>query len=238
MKKTSFLIPTLFLVLSIFILDSCAPAYTPNVVNVPLLTNKNEVQASIHGGFSGADAQLAYALTNHLGIMSNWNYRNSTNDTTDSYHFHNFFEGGIGYYTSFSSQGRFEIYGGYGFGNVDVYYDMLATQAIVQAKFKRFFIQPNFGFSSSFLDMGFSPRLVYVIMKPSTLQYSTINRFFIEPTGTMRIGFKAFYFTSQIGFAIPLNLSESAGWFKFNPFIMSLGMQIKLFKIYDSNARY
>lgn len=234
MKKTSFLISTILFLVIIFSLNSCAPAYTPNVVNVPLLTNKNEVQASLSVGTSGTDAQLAYALTNHIGLMTNWNYRNNRTDTSDSYHYHNFIEGGIGYYTSFSSQGRFELYGGYGFGNVDIFYDLTST--ILQAKFKRLYVQPNFGFSSSYFDIGFSPRLVYVIMKPSSLQYSTINRFFIEPTETMRLGFKTFYFTSQFGFAIPLNLSESGSWFKFKPLIISLGIQIKLFKIYDSNS--
>ena len=236
MTKISFLL--MFFSVSIFVLNSCAPAYTPNAVNIPLLTNKKEIQISGSTGLSGVEAQLAVGVTNHIGVMVNWNYRDDTNDTTDTYHYHNFFEGGIGYYTTFSSLGRFEIYGGYGFGNVDVNIQTIATQDIVKAKFNRVFIQPNFGFSSQFFDLGFAPRIVYVMMNPERLQYSTINRFFVEPAGILRFGYRYMYLTSQIGFSIPLNGFESSTWFNTNPFLFSVGINIKLFKIYDSQARY
>lgn len=223
---------------SILLFNACAPAYTPNVVNAPLLNNKNETQISLHAGFSGTDAQIAYAATDHIGLMLNWSYRNNTFDTSSSYHYHNFIEGGVGYYTSFSSQGKFEAFAGYGYGNVDVQINNSVGTSLVQASYSRFFLQPNLGFTSQMFDVGVAPRFVYVLMKPEQFQYSTINKFFVEPTGFLRLGFKYFYLTSQAGISIPLSGYESSDWFNYNPFIFSFGMQIKLFKIYDENARY
>ncbi|HRC89903.1 MAG TPA: hypothetical protein PK910_07795, partial [Bacteroidales bacterium] len=83
------------------IINSCAPAYVPNVLNAPMLTNKNEVQAAVYIGTSGFDPQIAWAPTNHIGVMANASFMNSTSDSTENYHKHNFFEFGAGYYTAF-----------------------------------------------------------------------------------------------------------------------------------------
>ncbi|MBN2892401.1 MAG: hypothetical protein JXL97_11075 [Bacteroidales bacterium] len=238
MKTKQFLFSALFLITIALLVNACATAYTPNVVNVPLLNNKTETQISLHAGMNGTDAQVTYAATKNIGVMVNYSYKNNTSDSSSSFHSHNFIEGGIGYYTVFSKQGHFELFAGYGMGNVEALAETSISSSYVNATFQRIFIQPDFGFSSSFFDIGFSPRVVYVIMKPEQFQYSSINNFFVEPTGIMRFGFKYFFFTSQVGVSLPLQTIESSDWFNYNPFIMSFGMQIKLFKIYDQNARY
>jgi len=58
------------LVFIILIINGCAPAYVPNVINTPLLSNKGEIQTSIHTGIAGFDPQFAYAITDHIGFMS------------------------------------------------------------------------------------------------------------------------------------------------------------------------
>ncbi|MEE4199006.1 MAG: hypothetical protein V2I54_15305 [Bacteroidales bacterium] len=75
-------------------LFSCSPEYIPNMANSPMFTERGELQATIATGTSNFDAQTAYAITDHIGIMVNGSYGNETNDTTDDYHKHAFIEGG------------------------------------------------------------------------------------------------------------------------------------------------
>ncbi len=237
-KKISVVLIFLF-TLSAFFFNSCAPAYTPNVINAPLLNNKKEFQADLAGGISGTDVQLAYAAGKHIGIMVNGSYRDNTSDTTTNYHKHTFIEAGIGYYTTFSKDGHFEVFGGYGYGNADVRASSIFnTMVITKATYHRFFVQPDIGFSSEFFDIAFSPRIVVVNMQPEELEFTTITSAFIEPTGTIRFGYKFLYLTSQAGLSLPITKISSETWFEYQPFIFSLGIKIKIGKIYDEAARY
>ncbi len=238
--KTNKLFLTFIVALNaIILINACAPAYIPNVVNAPMLNNKGETQLSIHGAVSGFDAQMAFASTDNIGLMINSSFINRTDDTSENYHKHSFVEAAVGYYTTFASDGHFEIFGGYGFGKTEIRNNNTLLHAFdyVKASYQRAFIQPNLGFSSKIIDIAFSPRLVYVMMKPENLQYTTINKFFVEPTGTFKFGFKYFFLSFQTGFSIPLSGSDDA-WFNYNPFIGSFGMHIKLFRIYNPKPRY
>jgi len=237
MKIKNVLFGIIILILA-FSINSCAPAYVPNVVNAPLLNNKSELQASVHAGVSGTDLQLAYALTKNLGIMVNGSFIDNTSDSTNNYHKHNFFEAGLGYYTKFNQNGHFDIFGGYGYGIADVKANILNTDYITKATYHRYFIQPDFGFSSEFLDIAFAPRFVVANIKPEYFQYSHKTKLFVEPTGIVRLGYKYFYLTSQLGLSIPLTKGTQQDIFESQPVIFSLGLQIKLGKIYDNSPRY
>jgi len=237
-KTTFFIIIFAFSVSALFF-NSCAPAYTPNVINAPLLNNKNEFQADLAAGISGTDLQLAYAAGKHIGFMVNGSYRDNTSDTTTNYHKHSFIEAGIGYYTTFSKDGHFELFGGYGYGDADVRANtILNTVNTTKATYHRVFVQPDIGFSSEFFDIAFSPRFVVINMHPEELEYTTITSAFIEPAGTIRFGYKFLYLTSQAGLSLPITKISSESWFEYQPFIFSLGIKIKIGKIYDETARY
>jgi len=214
-----------YYVLGIIILffSSCAPVYIPNTSNTPLLTNKKEVQASIHAGTSGFDPQFAYAVTDHMGIMLNGSFLNSTSDSTDSYHKHKFVEAGAGYYSHFGTRGKFETFAGAGFGKIDALYWLSDSNV----SFTRYFIQPSVGITTKVVDAGLSTRIVIVNYN----QISTsVPGVFFEPIFTLKAGYDHIKAVGKIGFSFPMN-SEKTN-FDNQPFILSLGIQANFGKIF------
>ncbi|MCD4832284.1 MAG: hypothetical protein K8R31_00685 [Bacteroidales bacterium] len=216
----------------IWMFSSCSPEYIPNMVNSPMLSNQGEFQATIATGTSNFDAQTAFAITDNIGIMVNGSYGNNTNDTTDDFHKHAFIESGIGYYDKIGEQGRYEIYGGYGFGNAEGYFEEATYDSqITNAHYNRFFIQPGIGISTGIFDGSFSPRLVLLQMNPEGIDFDTGDyNIFIEPVFTAKIGFKYVKFVTQIGFSIPLG--EQSLNFNHQRFMMNVGLNINLGRRY------
>lgn len=235
MKLLNIIVIFLFTAFFALFFNACAPAYVPNVVNAPLLSNKAETQLGLYTGISGLDGQASVAITDNIGVMINSSYRNSVSDTSDKYHKHTFVEGGIGYFTVLDKTTHFSIFSGYGYGSVSVKAtNILGNIIATDATYQRFFIQPELGFSTEVFELAFNPRFVLVDMNPEYLQFTTIKKILVEPTLTTKIGYKYLYFTSQLGFSIPLINISSDLWFKRQPVIFSIGVQVKLGKIYDN----
>ncbi|MCK5823314.1 MAG: hypothetical protein KAG95_04875 [Bacteroidales bacterium] len=210
-----------FLVILIF--QSCSPAYTPNVLNTPLLSNKGEFQAGIGTGISGVDPQFAYAITENIGIMLNGSFCNrksSESSSSNYYHNHNFVETAAGYYTKVSRNGRFSIFSGYGLGNVDAEYKSNLVSSQNNATIYRYFIQPDFGFTTTVFDGSIASRIVLVDVNKDGHSFSA----YAEPALTGRLGYKNFKFYLQAGLAIPLTKSDN---YDFQPLIFSLGINYK-----------
>ncbi len=207
---------------------SCAPAYVPNVVNTPLMSNKGEFQASVHTGTSGFDPQFAYALTNNIGLMLNGSFANRTSDTTDNFHKHQFVEFGAGYFASIGTAGRFEVFGGYGAGNLQAEYDNNLWVSKARVNSGRFFIQPAIGASTSVFDGSFSSRLVFVNLSQESEKASCA---FIEPALTGKFGYKYVKFVVQTGLSVPL--SSSNNLFNYQPFMFSVGIQLNIGKLFE-----
>jgi hypothetical protein len=207
----------------IYLLNSCVPAYIPNTVNTPLFTGKHELQANIGTGISGWDPQVAFSVTNHIGIMVNSSFANRTNDSTDNYHRHAFVEGGAGYFINPVGILVLEAYGGFGAGKVETYYKNYGT---ANAYINRIFFQPSVGVTNKVFDASFTPRLVFVnienVNDDPTKLYHTGYRPFIEPTFTFRVGYKYVKFFTQFGFSIPMdNYTYS---YDCQPFMFSMGL--------------
>jgi len=211
----------------VLILNSCAPAYIPNVLNAPLLTNKNEVQVAIHAGTSGFDPQVAYAITNHFGVMVNASFLDETSDSTDSYHKHGFAELGAGYFTNFASRFKFEIFGGAGFGKISALYDNNKWISRSQVDVTRYFIQPSLGITSKVVDFGISTRFSLVSMKQET---ANVTGLMFEPAATLKLGWDHLKAMAQIGVSAPL--TKDVG-FNYQPFLFSLGLQANFGKIFQ-----
>lgn len=211
-----------------FLLGSCAPAYVPNVISTPLLSNKGEMQFSVNTGIAGFDPQFAYAVTDHIGVMVNGSFANWTSDSTDNYHKHKFLEIGTGYYTKLGESARFETFGGVGFGNLHANYsnDLWISRATVNST--RFFIQPTIGATTKVFDGSFATRVAYVSLTQDEIKGSGI---FLEPVLTGKIGYKNVKGVMQLGLSLPFNHNDLI--FNYQPFIFSVGLQVNIGKLYD-----
>lgn len=99
----------LFAGILLLLTQACAPAYVPNVINVPMMDESGEIQIAAYGGTSGYDVQTAYALNDHIGFMLNWSYQDTKSDSIINQHYHQFLEFGTGYYNSFADVVRFDV---------------------------------------------------------------------------------------------------------------------------------
>jgi hypothetical protein len=218
---------TLFSCLVIILFHSCAPAYIPNTINTPMLSNKGELQVALNSGVSGFDPQVSFAISDHVGIMANASFDNQTNDSTDNFHRHAFMEAGAGYYTHLGNSGRFEVYGGMGLGNTQGQYNGIWWVSNANARLMRFFIQPGIGFSTPYADGGIATRMVAVNLHQD--EYTSTGLFF-EPVLSARLGYKYVKLFIQGGLSFPLNSDQVE--FEYQPLIFSVGLHINLFRDY------
>ena len=206
---------------------SCAPAYTPNMVNTPLLTNEGEFQATIGTGTSGIDPQLAYAISDQVGVMLNVSYADRSDTGSNNFHKHIFAEMGAGYSIPLGDHGQFEIYGGGGMGMVDAKYgyeSLLNTyvEDRSRATITRLFLQPTIGVTNNVFDGSFTTRLIMLNVNnnDSVFKSSTWTPY-IEPTFTAKVGWKYVKMVFQIGYSFPLK--EVLGY-RNQPFMFSVGL--------------
>jgi len=224
--------PNLFLLALIIAeiagLSGCSTIlYVPNSENVPLFTAKHQVKAEVNictetDGFSsiimGANLQGAYAVTNHLGLMSNLFVAGGEDPFTLEGGSGGLFEAGAGYFLNLSPHLVFEAYGGAGIGWVkhNSSFNSITTQEKVKGH--RLFAQPSIGFTSKYFDAAFSLRscAVFYNNSPSfaandssySLYLLTANNrsaFMMEPAITLRAGFPAVKFQAQFGRSYNLN---------------------------------
>ena len=208
---------------------SCAPAYTPNIVNTPLLSKEGEFQASVGTGTSGIDPQFAYAITENIGIMLNASYanRSDTNLANKNYHKHSFAEAGFGYTLHMGNAGRFEVYGGGGVGKVNAIFNQDVFYGRADATYTRIFIQPSIGATTDVFDGAFTTRLIFVNVNNSNPLLNS-NRFdpFLEPTLTAKVGWRYIKMMFQLGFSVPL--TNNYRNYNYQPFMFSIGLAGKI----------
>ncbi|UYQ91999.1 hypothetical protein MKQ68_18090 [Chitinophaga horti] len=165
--------------------------YVPSAVNAPLLKEQHDVRALV----SLNAAQIAYAPTDHLGIMVNgqfiynrdWYFGNDDDfydttgdeDVVDRDLRGGTIEFGAGYFTTFDEKKRaiFEVYAGVGTGKFrtldDDYYNHGDTVSkrdfSVSNRLTKFFVQPSIGFSHKVIDIAFTPRFTVTRFHSQTL---------------------------------------------------------------------
>jgi len=225
MKLKSFIF--LVFISIILIINSCAPAYVPNVINTPLLTNRGEVQAALHAGVSGFDPQFAYAITNHLGIMANGSFQNSTSDSTNNYHKHGFGELGLGYLRPLGTRGKFETFAGIGTGKIQALYENHLWASRSNVNITRYFIQPTIGITSKLIDFGFSTRISIVDLHNENASTTGV---FAEPAVTAKLGWDHLKIVGQLGLSLPDNKENNV--ISYQPLLLSLGAQLNFGKVF------
>lgn len=129
----------------ILLLSSCSPVYVPNVINTPMMEQKGDGNISVNIGLSGIDGQLSYALTDNFGIMANGNFGISGYMFCCPHQVHYLVEAGTGYFGKIKENGRFEVFGGGGIGEIEVEYDFSTFESYSKVNLTRFFVQPSFG---------------------------------------------------------------------------------------------
>jgi hypothetical protein len=208
---------SLLLCVVALVVIGCNPKYySPNTQNVPLLSEKGEVNLTLSGNTNQAEFQGAYAAGEHFALQANGGLfipKDLENGDGGS---GKFIEVGAGYYTPVSETLVFEIYGLAGSGSVEN--DLRSrsttnptTTGVISASVFRYGIQPNFGFKSKYFSAAISTRLV-------SLNYSNIegdlvfdgmnqkaylndnrSNFLFEPAVTLKAGVEKLKFQLQIG---------------------------------------
>jgi hypothetical protein len=176
--------------------------YVANVQNVPLFREKDEfrISGSLGGGdeSESIEVQMAYSLTDHIGIMANYMNAWGGEESEEDYAKGNYLDAGLGYYKTLGRFASFDIYGGLGHSRQHHVYS--TYPGISDISFTNYFIQPSVGLTFDFMDVAFSSRLCrvhYFDMKNND-NYSddelaaldNKNHYFLEPAITMRAGWK------------------------------------------------
>ncbi len=213
-KFASFLTGCLFILLQ----TGCV-VYVPNVINTPLLSEKGEIQANLNFGSSGFDPQISGAVSDHVGLMLNGSFKNSSWNNSIYFNKHNFVEAGAGYFKKFEKYGVMEVYGGAGIGNIKSYYQDIWSDSAVSVKSRRFFIQPAMGVKTDYFEGSFASRFVLLNLD---IDSETRTNFFIEPAVTLKGGSKNIKAVFQLGYSFPLGAVTDK---LYDPFLLSFGIQ-------------
>ena len=202
----------------ISIIQTGCVVYVPNVINTPLLSNKGDIQANLNIGESGFDPQLSAAVSDHVGIMLNGSYRFNA-DNSSYNEVHRFIEAGAGYYTQFENVGRFEVYGGAGFGNLKTIGggDNTSLQDLDVDSY-RLFLQPDIGVKTRYFEGSLASRLVWLYLD---LGNETKTNFFIEPAITLKGGAKDVKAVLQFGYSFQTSYIDNI----YDPLLLSIGIQ-------------
>ena len=219
-KKISIIFP---LIILIMIMTGCTPQYIPNTLNVPMLKNKGEFQASVNtGGFVFFDPQFAYAVTDNVGLMMNTSFQNTKGKMGD-YHKHILGEIGIGYFKKIGDLFDFEVFTGYG-------YNRIKTQRTVylggyqtfysNTNTDRIFIQPNIGMIYDVVEYNLSSRITYNFIHDLYNQEEK-QALFIDPVVSMKFGWESFKISLQGGISMPVYQSS---YVEYKPYIISIGI--------------
>lgn len=230
------------LVLVSLAVASCSPAYVANTRNVPLFDKAGETTANI-SYLSGIDVQLAHSFSDHIAVMANGNVLINNIDFPKQYSppwpHRQFGEGGIGYFKGGDGL-RYEVFGGYGFGQNygtvprAFFFKVEDRPVVVLAKYQRIFIQPSVGIDFENSSMIFTTRISAVDFRSYRAYIDSLNyqvppatagfNLFFEPAVTWRFhldrSINAYF---QIGINTPLNNVN----YRSNVFQLAAGLQLR-----------
>lgn len=212
-------------------LYACAPVYQPNIINTPLLSKRHDTRIAAYISLeNGYDAQTAYAISDHIGIMFNGYYKNWHNPKRNDIYIKNYlFEGGLGYFYALDEL-RLEAYAGYGIGQNDSrfkaidngYFLPSSKEFSFTANMQRFFVQGSFGYASKSFEIASSLRYARVYVDEFYTDRKTRGHF-IEPVVTLKYGVKNLKLVSQTGLCLGVFTNQTP--YGNNPLILSIGLE-------------
>ncbi len=215
-------------------MSSCAPLYLSGTRNTPLFKEQGEAQISGYLSAAGAEAQLAYALTDNIAMIGGYAYANQkkTSNGIEYTRKNGIGEIGLGYYNRTRSS-RYEIFAGYSFGegtSSDVYYFITpGVENVTTAKMRRIFLQPSIGTNNRNTNLSFTPRVSWVDFSDfmgggvGPVTPSEKAALFLEPALTLKL-----HLTGNIFAVLQLGMTLALGepYFKYQQLQGSIGLQI------------
>jgi hypothetical protein len=206
-----------------FIFIACTPVYIPNGRNATLFEKKGEYKAAVYL-LQTADVQLAYAVSNHIGVMAN-----GAMNVNSNFPRYRFGEMGIGYYTKIKDY-HIEFFGGYGLGSssgnfIDKsaegdYYRVFCSQAVGQ-KLNRFqWSVINRASIIDFIRYQASP----------TIEQEKNTKVFIEPAAiaSYNLAKEKLFFITQFGLSAHMG---GPAYFDYQPLFFSIGLNYQFNKL-------
>ncbi len=203
----------------LLVFNSCTHYYyAPNAHNVPLFREERQARFTIAGSsgdeFEGIELQSAFSFTKHFGMMANGFFVRP--DDGNKWGKGKLVEIGAGYFTSLNKYFVFETFGGFCWGEAINQYEPGFSSSI---KFRRYFIQPDIGFITPWIDVAISARFCGLYYNDidhnihslryeiDHITYIEKNRFsyLFEPALTFRAGWKFIKIQLQLGLSHNLN---------------------------------
>ncbi len=200
------------------LLTNCNPIYySPNSLNVPLLTSAGETNATVAGNTDQVEFQMAHAFSEKFAVLADGGLFIPKDLETGEGGSGKFLELGGGYLHPLSGNWVLEAYGLAGFGSFENHFPEASpgpgspTVGDISASIFRWGVQPNFGFKSRYFSAAFSTRLVNVIYhnvegdlifnQVDQVDFLTENNSYwlAEPALTIRGGFEKIKLQAQLG---------------------------------------
>jgi len=237
------LIRCAILLLGVGSLQSCSSTLQiPVTHSIPMLGNQGDIECSINTAVSGLNFDAATALTNHYFVGCNFNFASIS-----------MYELNGGYYSKISKNGRFELQGGFDYGNqsggssYDPNEGYPYWTCTFHTNFASVFAQPALASVGKVGEIGISARLEYMGFPgfyfesvennpgfpPSSTEVTNSwnNQLFLEPVFYCALGFRGLKLKFQAGVSIPIGgYGNSIGVFQaYNYGNVSIGLQIRTF---------
>lgn len=207
----------------------CAPVYVAPALNAPLLNRAKELHLAGHMGTNGIDFQVAYSVTDSVGVAgalstdpSGHGDQDPAEDVVDMNHSHLYGEGAVGYYLPFEEKVSFEAFAGMGAGRTRgeliFWRESRDETAESSGIYFRPYFQLDIGVSTSVVDLGIATRgcLVYYdyASHDERIRDGDAVMFFMEPFLFARLGSEAVKLEWQGGFVVPFYGDEdlNMGW--------------------------
>jgi hypothetical protein len=224
-------------------LTSCSPKYyVANTQNVPLLSEKGEIDLTLAGGTEKLEFQGAYAVTEHIGLKANGAVFIPANLDNGNGGSGKLIELGAGYFTKINQTENwvFEAYGIAAIGTMENHMpstliDYPASSGKISANLFRIGVQPNIGYKTEHFTIALSSRFVHLSydkisgdlfydnLRQTDYLSGNSSHFLIEPALTVKGGFEKIKLQLQYGYSF--NVTD----FDFRqekPFL-SLGLNFK-----------
>ena len=216
-RKTFRLTMACLSALLLALMSSCA-VYRPQIVEIPLIEQKGDVQLDGSLGITGAHVSVAAGLTDNLAAQAFGRMSLGCN----------YARAALGLYRPAGNTVK-ELYAGFGAGNGEYEYTSDADPNLRYTHggfYNILFLQGNYGWnhlSNDHITLGFGLKLGYMhdelnIWGTNTetdiieIQRSPVNnRLLVEPSLTFRFGWNRFKFTYNLGCCVMIPNTDMSG---------------------------
>lgn len=221
MKSTTKII----VLLAVTLLSSCG-FYQPSMVDIPLITEKNDVRVDVGGSINPSlYATVSYGLTDKIALQAFAKVLDP-----DRY----YVQGAFGLYKSLLNNRVVEWYSGVGYGYSKAYND--ANPGYLTGNYSQIFTQLNYGKTRCrFANMDFgvglkagyvgSNRLLddsyYYHMHTAIVESHNL---LIEPQAFLRLGGKKLKVSAKVGYGVLIKLFNTEKQLPFDPLNLGIGL--------------